>query len=266
MHNPFVPEDAYEYRRTTAHTTPYQQPRTGEHMYRATMKPYCVSGVTYYPTTVRVGQKFRGTASWYGPNFHGSLTSNGEYYNMYDYTAAHKTLPINTVVRVTNLQNGKSTTVRINDRGPFVKDRIIDLSYQAAKDLGIIRHGTAQVELEVISFDRTANKYAHKKPLPASTASDNIKTTPPQEMQPKKLYIQKGSFSVQIASFSQKAKAEAFKRKCYNALSQHPIRIKTKKIADKPIYTVLIGGFGSIEEARDYIQKYSYKDAFVVKD
>ena len=89
-------------------------------MHRATMKPYSVFGVKYYPEIAKIGDKFDGIASWYGPDFHSKKTSNGEIYNMYDMTAAHKTLPMNTVVRVDNLENGKSTIVRINDRGPFV--------------------------------------------------------------------------------------------------------------------------------------------------
>jgi rare lipoprotein A len=271
MRNPFVPADEYCTTDAQSRYPVFQQPRKGAGMYRATMKPYCVSGVRYCPTAVSVGEKFRGTASWYGPNFHGELTSNGESYNMYGYTAAHKTLPINTVVRVTNLKNGKSTTVRINDRGPFVKDRIIDLSYQAAKDIGIIKNGTAPVELKVISFDPAANQYAHKKKpaeTPRKTAfittSTNYVTPRPTKKQV--VVVQRGGFSVQIASFSDEAKARAFKQKCYNGTSAHPLHIKTKKIAAKPIYSVVIGNFGSIEEAKDYIAKYGYKDAFVVKD
>jgi len=92
-----------------------------------------------------------GIASWYGPNFHGRRTASGEIYNMYDYTAAHKTLPLGTYVRVINLENGKSVVVRINDRGPFVKNRIIDLSYAAAKKIDMIDKGTARVKLQIIS-------------------------------------------------------------------------------------------------------------------
>jgi len=92
-----------------------------------------------------------GVASWYGPGFHGRSTANGERYDMNGLTAAHKTLPFNTKVRVTNVRNGRSVVVRINDRGPFVKARTIDLSRGAAKALGMINAGTAHVELEIIS-------------------------------------------------------------------------------------------------------------------
>ena len=124
---------------------------TSEARRKATMRCYTVLGKTYKPTHVRVGTTMRGISSWYGPNFHGRYTSNGEIYNMYDYTAAHKTLPMNTIVKVTNLNNNKSVIVRINDRGPFVKGRIIDLSYAAAKKIGLDVTGTAPVEIEVIS-------------------------------------------------------------------------------------------------------------------
>jgi len=118
-----------------------------------TKRPYVVNGNIYYPMNkVQIGYTQRGIASWYGPNFHGKYTSNGEVYNMYAYTAAHKTLPMNTIVKVTNLNNGKSVIVRINDRGPFVKGRIIDLSYIAGKKIGLDITGTAPVVLKVIGF------------------------------------------------------------------------------------------------------------------
>ena len=93
------------------------------------------------------GYEEQGKASWYGEPFHGKKTSNGEIYNMYGDTAAHKTLPMDTMLLVKNLENGKTTTVRINDRGPFVQERILDLSYTKATTLGIIGKGTANVEI-----------------------------------------------------------------------------------------------------------------------
>jgi rare lipoprotein A len=118
-----------------------------------TKKPYAVNGHVYYPMNkVPIGWTQYGIASWYGPNFHGRYTSDGEIYNMYAMTAAHKTLPMNTIVKVTNLRNHKSVIVRINDRGPFVKGRIIDLSYAAGKKIGLDVTGTAPVKLTVIGF------------------------------------------------------------------------------------------------------------------
>ncbi len=114
---------------------------------RGTYKPYRVGGRTYYPLPSSKGFVETGYASWYGPNFHGKRTANGERYNMYAMTAAHKILPMNTYVRVENLENNRAVVVRINDRGPFVRNRVIDLSYTAAKRLGIVGKGTAKVRL-----------------------------------------------------------------------------------------------------------------------
>ena len=117
-----------------------------------------------------------GVASWYGPNFHGKTTSNKEIYDMHDLTAAHKSLPFGTYVVVTNLNNGKSVTVRINDRGPFVKGRIIDLSYAAAKAVDMIGTGTAPVRLEIladISPKRSSQKFSVQ--VGSFVAEDNAK-------------------------------------------------------------------------------------------
>jgi hypothetical protein len=115
--------------------------------------PYIVGGKVYIPFQQLVlGWKEEGIASWYGPDFHSQMTASGEKYNMFSYTAAHKTLPLGTIVRVTNLKNRKSIVVKINDRGPFVANRIIDLSYSAAKVLGLDRAGTGKVELQVIGY------------------------------------------------------------------------------------------------------------------
>jgi rare lipoprotein A len=102
------------------------------------------------PIDARPGATQEGTASWYGPGFHGNRTSSGEIYDQYDLTAAHPTLPLGTRVSVTNLQNGREVEVRVNDRGPFVKSRAIDLSYAAARSLGLLGPGTAPVRIEVL--------------------------------------------------------------------------------------------------------------------
>jgi rare lipoprotein A len=122
----------------------------------------------------------RGVASWYGPGFHGVSTSLGETYDMYAMTAAHKTLPIPCYARVTNLANGRSVVVRINDRGPFVSNRLIDLSYTAAAKLDMLRQGTAMVEVRVITPGE-----------PQSEALDRATETPPPT-----LYVQAGAFAV----------------------------------------------------------------------
>jgi len=115
-----------------------------------TQRPYKINGKWYTPVGSSKGFEQTGIASWYGKDFHGKKTSNGETYDMYAMTAAHKTLPIGTFVRVTRLPDGKDVVVRINDRGPFVRGRVIDLSYRAALALGIENEGTARVRLEAL--------------------------------------------------------------------------------------------------------------------
>ncbi len=119
--------------------------------------PYQVAGLWYYPAE-DFGYREEGIASWYGPNFHGKLTANGEVYDMDALTAAHKTLPIPSVVEVTNLENGKTIKLRINDRGPFVDGRIIDLSRRAAQVLDVVRSGTARVRVVLVPEDSLSLK------------------------------------------------------------------------------------------------------------
>lgn len=138
-------------KKATAENAPYQAPPIKGK--RKVGNPYTVLGKTYYPISTSDGYRAKGIASWYGKDFHGKLTANGERYNMYDYTAAHPTLPIPTYVRVTNLKNGRSLVVRVNDRGPFLKSRVIDLSYRSAQALGMAEDGTAPVLLEALPID-----------------------------------------------------------------------------------------------------------------
>lgn len=137
--------------------------------------PYTVLGKTYHVNFNTRGFAETGYASWYGKKFHGNKTSNGEVYDMFAMTAAHKTLAIPSYVRVTNLENGRSVVVRVNDRGPFHDGRVIDLSYAAAKKLGYHNKGTAKVHIEVIAPDMPApaTQIATAGPMPA------IVTTPP---------------------------------------------------------------------------------------
>ena len=119
------------------------------------MSPYVVNGVSYKLVEDHRGFRQRGIASWYGTKFHGKATSNGEIYSLYEMSAAHRTLPIPVYVKVKNLDNGREAIVRVNDRGPFHSDRVIDLSYAAAVKLGFARQGTAPVEIEVIDTDNS---------------------------------------------------------------------------------------------------------------
>jgi rare lipoprotein A len=138
---------------------------------------YTVLGKRYVVLDSADGYVERGVASWYGPTFHGEKTSIGESYDMYGMTAAHKTLPLPAYARVTNLSNGKSVVVRVNDRGPFAKNRIIDLSYTAAAKLGMLKDGTAFVEVRALT--------------PAS--DDSLQRS--DEAPPQTLYVQAGAFS-----------------------------------------------------------------------
>jgi rare lipoprotein A len=167
---------------------------------------YDVMGKRYFVLSSGVGYVERGVASWYGPGFHKVRTSTGEPYDMYAMTAAHKTLPLPAYVRVTNLQNGRSIVVRVNDRGPFVGNRIIDLSYTAASKLDMLRNGTAMVEVRTLEPVSTPAApvaapltvtplTAANEPPPAEGSADSggggISTVPV----PRALFIQAGAFS-----------------------------------------------------------------------
>jgi rare lipoprotein A len=167
---------------------------------------YEVFGKRYYVMPSSEGWVERGTASWYGPGFHAASTSLGEPYDMYAMTAAHKTLPIPAYAEVTNLRNGKKVVVRINDRGPFVGDRIIDLSYTAAAKLDMLLQGTAPVEVRVISTNAAGANAGSALPPPSVPAPVapavvtpppvtvvNAPATPPPGV--KAMYIQAGVFS-----------------------------------------------------------------------
>ena len=135
---------------------------------RGTARPYVVMGKSYTPMTSLGPYKARGIATWYGRRYHGRQTASGEIYDMYAMTAAHTTLPIPSYARVTNLKDGRSVVVRINDRGPFVDGRIIDLSYTAAHRIGVIAGGNALVEVESILPDGSGAMIAATPRQPAA--------------------------------------------------------------------------------------------------
>ena len=137
---------------------------------RGTARPYVVMGRNYTPMTSLSLYKARGIATWYGRRYHGKQTSSGEIYDMYGMSAAHTTLPIPSYARVTNLKNGKSVVVRINDRGPFVEGRIIDLSYTAAHRIGVLAGGAAMVEVESIIPGASGAMVASAPPPPVAPA------------------------------------------------------------------------------------------------
>jgi len=136
--------------------TPDATPRN-EPYSRYGNKPYRVNGQMYYPLREANGYRERGVASWYGKQFHGRRTSSGDTYDMYAMTAAHRTLPLPSYVRVRNLRNGRTVVVRVNDRGPFLHNRVIDLSYAAAAKLGVVASGTGLVEVETINAEDYAD-------------------------------------------------------------------------------------------------------------
>ena len=146
---------------------------------------YEVFGKRYTVLPSSAGYSERGVASWYGRKFHGRLTSNREVYDMHQMTAAHKTLPLPTYVRVTNLRNDKSVVVRVNDRGPFVHNRIIDLSYAAASKLDMIRDGTSLVEVTAISpVQQPGDRQAPATGAPGPAETPPQVTTPPEPVEP----------------------------------------------------------------------------------
>ena len=155
---------------------------------------YEVLGKHYTVMDSNAGYQERGVASWYGKKFHGRPTASREPYNMYAMTAAHRTLPLPTYVSVRNLRNNKSIIVRVNDRGPFVQNRIIDLSYAAAIKLDMIRSGTSLVEITAITFDGAGGDRPANQPVvtsPAVSPSTKPSSTPPR---PNVIFVQVGAF------------------------------------------------------------------------
>lgn len=213
---------------------------------RATMRAYKVGGKMYYPTKVSIGETFDGVASWYGPDFHSKVTSNGETYNMYSHTAASKTLPMNTIVRVFNKENSKTTIVRINDRGPFVDGRIIDLSNVAARDIDMVGKGTANVRIEIIGFGGvvSANKQGSLTQSQHSKLSSEIKIGDSQNIQASY------SFALVLNSFSKKQNAE-FEKQQHEKLVQNT-KYKLEILESNNIYRVALIGFKSEGEAQDF--------------
>jgi rare lipoprotein A len=131
----------------------------------ANMRPYTIRGIRYQPLGISKGFSDEGYASWYGQKFHGHLTANGEIYDMYEMSAAHKILPLPSFVRVTNLKNDKQVVVRVNDRGPFHRGRVIDLSYAAALKLDMLKTGVAKVKIEVVHVDKTGKITIGRSPI-----------------------------------------------------------------------------------------------------
>ena len=171
-----------------------------------TSRPYTVLGRTYTPQTQLAAYKQRGVASWYGKRYHGQKTSSGEIYDMYALSAAHTVLPLPSYARVTNVANGKSVVVRVNDRGPFHEDRLIDLSYAAAHRIGIIGQGSAVVEVEAVIPG--SGEAAPAASAPAVAAP--VPVTAPVSNEAGGVFVQLGAFSVEdnAAAFLRKMRID----------------------------------------------------------
>jgi len=201
-------------------------------------RPYRALGQWYQPLPDAKGFRQEGIASWYGPDFHGKRTSSGETYDMHGLTAAHKTLPLGTLVRVRNLQNQRSVELRINDRGPFVGTRVIDLSYEAARQLGVVGPGTAAVEVVAIGV------------LAGS---------------PVDLYS--GNFTFQVGAFTSQESAERLKAELNPRFGNaHIVEFDR---GDRLFYRVRVGKTTSLQEAAAYeahLIRNGFPDAFAVAD
>lgn len=179
-------------------------------------KPYTIAGKTYYPMLSAHGFQEDGIASWYGKDFHGKLTANGERYDMYAMTAAHKLLPFNTQLRVTNLGNNRSIIVRVNDRGPFVGSRVIDLTRAGAEEIGMIGPGTARVRLESIG-------------TVAGLKNGDLE----------------GNFYVQVGAFAQRVNAEGLVAK----LGGQGLKARTYYAEQVKFWRVQVGPYPSLVQA-----------------
>jgi rare lipoprotein A len=229
----FEPQDSAPARPIDVSSIPDAIPRPEPRSRYGNPESYVVYGKRYHTLPSSKGYSERGMASWYGTKFHGKRTSSGEPYDLYGMTAAHKTLPLPTYVKVTNLQNGRSVTVKVNDRGPFHDDRIIDLSYTAAAKLGILGKGTGKVEVRAIDTEsgntmQLANATPATPATPAATAAQT-------------LYLQVGAFSSE----------QNAKRLRNEILDQQvgEVRIVETTGNAGTFYKVQVGPFSDISEA-----------------
>ncbi|GGI99215.1 septal ring lytic transglycosylase RlpA family protein [Halopseudomonas pertucinogena] len=208
--------------------------------------PYSVLGRSYTP--MQDGRNYRetGLASWYGTKFHGQLTANGENYDLYGMTAAHKTLPLPTYVRVTNLDNQRSIIVRVNDRGPFHSDRIIDLSYAGAVKLGFAERGTARVRVEGIDpvvwqqQNGGAASVAAAQPRSASRAAQTAAL--------------EGGLYLQVGAFASDQAAEQLRREI-QGLVQAPVFVSPVEVDARTLHRVRLGPVDSHDEAQQLMER-----------
>jgi len=231
-------------------------PRT-EPLHRYANRPYTALGKNYNPLTKTGTFKERGIASWYGKKFHGQRTSIGEIYDMYGMTAAHPTLPIPSYARITNPNNHKSVILRINDRGPFLHDRVIDLSYTAAYKLGLLGNGSGEVEIESIT---PGNENVASTPL-APAPQITVATLTPEEIPLPATASKTGKVFLQLGAFGNQDSAKSFMVKIRDNLTDSD---KTLSLDKKNGLTrVQYGPYATTDQARkasiDLTQKLGFK-------
>ena len=228
-----------------------------EPLHRFANRPYTVLGQDFVPAAQLRPYKEKGVASWYGRKFHGQKTAIGETYDMYAMTAAHPTLPLPSYAKVTNVATGKSVVVRVNDRGPFMYGRVIDLSYAAAHRIGIAQNGSGEVDVEAIlpgTYAESAK--AAQPPLPpvATAPAVTAPYTPPSTMasvvvnpDTPPLAAVSGGFSVQLGAFANFANAQAFLERTQNQLGAAEVEAKIRQAGG--LYRVYIGPYPARNEA-----------------
>jgi rare lipoprotein A len=219
-----------------------------EVLHRFANRPYMVFGREYVPATNLRPYKERGTASWYGRKFHGEKTAIGDTYDMYAMTAAHPTLPLPSYARVTNVATGKSVIVRVNDRGPFLHGRVIDLSYAAAHRIGIAQRGSGDVEVEAILPGVTSASAAAPLPPvvpPSASLPAPIESIPVQRAA--------GGFAVQLGAFASNANAQNFLEHVQNQLATAGVEPKIRQ--GNGLFRVYVGPYADRDEARRIAQR-----------
>lgn len=212
--------------------------------------PYTVFGRTYHVMPSAHGYREQGVASWYGTKFHGRNTSNGEVYDLYGMTAAHRSLPIPSYVRVTNLTNQRSVIVRVNDRGPFHSDRIIDLSWAAAQKLGFANHGVAQVVVEAIDPRQHQSTTVAQ---PALDDSPTAKPAPVPRAQSAAAPLPANTF-LQVGAFSTRESAEAMQRKIAATTGQSG-EVRQIRRSGANLFRVLLGPLDDQEQLASLTQQ-----------
>jgi rare lipoprotein A len=218
-----------------------------EPLHRFANRPYTVLGRDYVPATSLRPYRERGIASWYGRKFHGEKTSTGEIYDMYAMTAAHPTLPLPSYARVTNVASGKSVVVRVNDRGPFLHGRVIDLSYAAAAKLGVAQKGSGEVDVEAILPAGTPAMLAAASPLPPVGAAA-AGASPPLEPVSVPVASAEGGFVVQLGAFVNYANAQTFVAHLANQIA--PVGVEPGVRQVNGLFRVFVGPYPKRDDAK----------------